>query len=190
MIKHIFENFKVDDELLCHIKNVHNDTDICDDDINRWNLEQIISYKHDYQIKTYVNDNLASISFFKWYNDYLRIFVGMYVLKKYRKYLHRFQFQPDGGAFALIKQNVKKPKGYFGTFYAKNKKLSSLVYSLKEQKHRGFGSKMTDWDNFAIYHNEPIIFRYVPQWVMYWNQVGNRNHNLRKLYDILKNDKK
>jgi hypothetical protein len=184
-IKHTFHEFSVDNSLLDHIENIKNDPNICEDDIGRWSLKQIINYKHDYMVKTYVDDELVSIMFYKWYGDFLRINIGMYVLEKFRKDLHRFQFHPDGGAFALIKENVKTPKGYFGTFYPKNKKLSALVRSLKERRHRGLGAVSTDWDQFAIYHDEPIKVKNVMQWVMYWNKIGDLDDNLKELYQIL-----
>jgi hypothetical protein len=184
-ISHTFQEFMVDNELLAHIENIKKEPNIVADDIGRWELKQIVAYKHDYQVKTYVDSELASIMYFKWYGDFLRINIGMYVLEKFRKDLHRFQFYPNGGAFGLVKQYVRQPKGYFGTFYAKNRKLSALVESLKDRKHRGLGSEETDWDKFAIYHDEPIKVKNVMQWVMYWNQVGDQDENLAELYQIL-----
>ena len=190
IIRHSWHEFAVDDDLLTHIQNIKNDPHICNDDIGRWELKQIVSYKHDYMVKTYVDDSLASIMFFKWYGEFIRINIGMYVLEKFRKDLHRFQFYPNGGAFALIKHHVRTPKGYFGTFYPKNKKLASLVESLKKRKHRGLGVGESDWDQFAIYHEEPIKVKNVMQWIMYWNQQGELELNLEELYQILNNESK
>ena len=184
-VTHVFQEFTVDQELLQHIENIKQDPNICADDIGRWELKQILAYKHDYMVKTYVDGELASIMFYKWYGDFLRINIGMYVLERFRKDTHRFQFAPNGGAFALIKQHVKKPKGYFGTFYPKNKKLAALVESLKSKRHRGLASAKSDWDNFAIYYDEPIKVKNVMQWVMYWNQEGDQTENLAELQRIL-----
>ena len=187
-IKNIFSVYNRNEEVIKFSKLVAEDG-ASEDDIERWSLNRIDNYKYDYQVSTYYKGELSALLFYKWYGNFLRVNIGMYILKKYRKYLHRWQFYPDGGCFKLIQNNVEKPAGYFGTFYAKNKKLTSLVKMLRSNKHRGFSRPKTEWDNFAIYQNEPITFRYVPQWIMYYNQIGNTEENLELLYKILEEDK-
>ncbi len=187
-IKNIFSVYNRNEEVIKFSKLVAEDG-ASEDDIERWRLNRIDNYKYDYQVSTYYNGELSALLFYKWYGNFLRINIGQYLLKKNKKYLHRWPFYPNGGCFKLIQENVKKPLGYFGTFYTKNKKLSSLVKMLKSNKHRGLSRPKTEWDNFAIYQNEPITFRYVPQWIMYYNQKGDLNNNLKTLYNILENDR-
>jgi hypothetical protein len=162
------------------------------DDKARWTIDRIKKYNFDECLYTKVDGSIVNMTFNKWYGDFLRIGINSFTLKDYRNLVFRPIWQENGYMDLTHERHKKNARGYFCTFYAKNRKIKSVVNMLsrnKEKRAFSFGGQRSGWlTSFKIYQTEPILFRNVPQYISYCNNIHDLLTNLKALNEILIND--
>jgi hypothetical protein len=119
-----------------------------------------------------ISDNKpVSVSFTKMYSNFLRVGVGFYTLRDYRKSIRNPIWHRENGYFKdiLSKYTVD---GYFASYHETNPKMIAIVKMLKKSNKSGvLGESNTYLSEFSI-RGEPIIFNNVLQSIAYRNNTN------------------
>jgi hypothetical protein len=170
-------------------KSVKAEKEISQDDSQRWDMDRIIKYQFDDLYYTEVDGKIVNMTFHKWYGDYLRIAINSYTLKEYRKQVFRPVWKKGGYLDMANELYGDKVKGFFCTFYPKNEKIQSVIKVFQKnlgKRSFGFGGVESGWlDRFELITKDPILFRYVPQHIVYCNISGTPQKNQDELLRII-----
>lgn len=159
---------------------------------DKWNIEHIVNYAMDILIVVYADETPINISFAKFYTHnnkkFLRIGLRYLTASDYLKKYRNLLWIKDGIVDVLLKK-YPNVDGLFTTYYEENIKL----YRLCNHKLKNGSGKFADPDNyyfqkFEIVKPKKVYFRYVWQYVAYYNRKGSKEKNYDDLLDTLHDD--
>lgn len=156
---------------------------------DKWNIEHIVNYNMDILIVVYEDDIPINVSFAKFYTredkKFLRIGLRYLTASKYLK-KYRNLLWIEGGIVDTLLKEYPNIHGMFTTYYEENIKL----YRLCKHKLKNGSGKFADPDNyyfqkFEIVKPKKVYFRYVWQYIAYYNRKGIKEQNYEYLLDTL-----